>query len=230
LFTFPATPAEKDKSVEKAVETPGPLTFSALKPVEAKLPGPSTFRTKTLEETVQLATNELEGQVKEFHKQSAKISAVDRKLVENGTIISKLMDETLQNEAKQKEIEQNLVFVENQQNELSQLLRELEQQLDKVYDPLKQSTVDMERERVYEKGENLAVELSSLSVRVSSLVKEMNSSRINDESDFGIAIKILNNHLDSLLWADRSLSELESSLNMLEKKISTSHADMERLK
>lgn len=44
----------------------------------------STVRTKNLQEIINTWTNELDAQVKEFHKQAAKVNEWDRKLIDNG--------------------------------------------------------------------------------------------------------------------------------------------------
>lgn len=142
------------------------------------------------------------------------------------------MEESIKNEARQKEIEQNLSFVESQQKELGAVLDQLNSQVDKISLPMKQSNVivDQEREKVYESAEKLTKELNEISGDLKGLVNQMNHTKNEaNESDISIICEILNSHLNSLQWAEKSINELGMHLTELEKSSVLISSDQHRL-
>ncbi|KAG0321171.1 FG-nucleoporin nsp1, partial [Dissophora globulifera] len=148
-------------------------------------PTPSALRNKSMDEIVQQWSKQLEEHTKAFREQAKKISEWDGKLFKNGDQISKLYQTTVKTEETQRTIDQNLDYIDAQQQELSGILDLYEEQVQKLFE--KDATtagvnasglrpVDEQREQTYSLAENLNKQLDDMSLNLTSMIEDINQA------------------------------------------------------
>lgn len=151
-------------------------TATAQKPIS--VPTPSTLKNKSMEEILNLWTKELEKQTKDFHQQANQVAKWDQQLIENGNKISQLHDNVTKVEVTQREIDQNLEYINSQQEELNTILDSYEKQIKEVFDEsnLQQpmQPADLQREKAYGLAENLNSQLDDVNKNLNIMVDEIN--------------------------------------------------------
>ncbi|ORZ01947.1 nuclear pore glyco protein p62 [Lobosporangium transversale] len=170
-------------------------------------------------------SKQLDEHTKAFREQAKKISEWDRKLFSNGHQISQLYQMTVDTEATQKTIDQNLDYIDSQQQELSGILDLYEDQVQKMFEKDAATAgvnanglrpVDEQREQTYSLAENLNKQLDDMSLNLTNMIEEINqtSPKADGESNdpVGQIIQILNAHLTSLQWIDDSTTQLQSKV------------------
>ena len=112
-----------------------------------------------------------------------------------------------------KRLEHELDFIKGQQSELEDILRPLEASLSTA------PTADVERERTYQLAETLDAQLTRMSDDLREIIEHLNSANRNqDESDPVVQIgRVLNAHMDSLQWIDRSTGAVAKKLEEVGK-------------
>ena len=126
----------------------------------------------------------------------------------------------------QKEVDQNLEYINAQQEELNQILDGYEKQIRDVFDgsavqqPLQ--LVDVQREKAYGLAETLNAQLDDVSRNLTVMVDEINNmngpqgAEGGDGDDtVGQIVKILNSHLSSLQWIDSASLTLHNKLQQV---------------
>ena len=100
-----------------------------LKPTKIQ-PIPVSIDNKNLDDLILKWSKQLSSTAKLFHTYTDKVKTWDLKLVESGDAITKLNQESIEVQALESKIDQQLRFVENQQDELEKVLDNYEQQTD----------------------------------------------------------------------------------------------------
>lgn len=125
----------------------------------------------------------------------------------------------------QKEVDQNLEYINAQQEELNQILDGYEKQIRDVFDgsavqqPLQ--LVDVQREKAYGLAETLNAQLDDVSRNLTVMVDEINNMNgpqgVESDGDdtVGQIVKILNSHLSSLQWIDSASATLQNKLQQV---------------
>lgn len=151
---------------------------------------------------------------KEFHDQAGVINQADSLLINNADNICRL-NETLQKlTAQQTKIDQQLDFIVYQQNELEKLLEPLENiRIEIAGDPASE-----EREFTYNMVESVNSELSSIGGDLETFIKKLNDNKSNaDSSDPLSSInKVLNAHMDALVYIETQVKLTKATLSQLE--------------
>lgn len=115
---------------------------------------------------------------KQFQAQAAQVARWDRLLVENTARISALYSKTYQAERDAAEVERQLSFVENAQEELEQWLERYERDAAEMSGRLggdgAGSGVDVERERMYRLAERVTGKLDELNGDLGDVIGEIN--------------------------------------------------------
>ncbi|KAL1918902.1 uncharacterized protein VTP21DRAFT_2283 [Calcarisporiella thermophila] len=192
---------------------------------------PSTLKDKSMEEILNRWSAELDSCVREFHKQAVDVAEWDRILIENGSQITKLYNETLQAEATQTQIDQSLEYIESQQRELSNVLDTYERQVHEMFEAGNATTTDgmqradEEREKAYHLAESLNKQLDDMSTNLKNMIDEINRagySRVENEDDpLDQVVKILNAHLTSLNWIDSNAAVLQQKVQEVSRRQET---------
>ncbi|ORX91459.1 hypothetical protein K493DRAFT_227920 [Basidiobolus meristosporus CBS 931.73] len=178
-----------------------------------------------MDEILNKWSSELTQYTKKFHEQAVEVAEWDRVLVENGEKISKLYTETVAAEATQANIDQNLEYIDSQQQELSSILDAYESQVRELLDGgLARGEgvqpADEEREKAYNLAEGLNKQLDDMSKNLATMIDEINQSAVlsgtkeaqDDEDPIAQIVQILNAHLTSLEWIDQNSSSLNAQL------------------
>ncbi|KAJ3120326.1 FG-nucleoporin nsp1 [Nowakowskiella sp. JEL0407] len=140
----------------------------------------------------------------------------------------------------QKSIDQSLEFVEGQQSELEGLLGQLENQIRDVFDggdgkePIRVTPADVEREKTYNMSVQINGQLDEMGVQLSQMISEINYAQASNSSGVSSGangslgegqggegntitqiVRILDQHLASLQWLDKSSAELGERVKAL---------------
>ncbi|KAI7894248.1 Nsp1-like C-terminal region-domain-containing protein [Mucor mucedo] len=183
-----------------------------------------------MEDILNLWTKELEKQTKDFHKQANQVAKWDQQLIENGNKITSLHENVTKVEVTQREIDQNLEYINTQQEELNAILDTYEKQIMEVFDEsnLQQpmQPADVQRERAYGMAESLNAQLDDVNRNLNVMVEEINkmgssqqlsTTDENDDDVVGQIVQILNSHLSSLQWIDTHSIDLQNKIQEVSK-------------
>ncbi|KAL2915217.1 FG-nucleoporin nsp1 [Polyrhizophydium stewartii] len=230
----------------KATTASGSLSVPAPTAPPPTVGGIPLLKNKTLEEILNKWSTDLESYTQEFRSQATELQKWDRTILENGATISRLYEELQSTESLQREIDQNLEYIEAQQNELDSTLDSYHAQIKALFQSEAQSThlrttpADEERERAYTLAENLNKQLDEMSQQLSVIIDDMNASRSGgtsgvagdvmpatvtagkpvapeDDNPIGAIVRILNEHLTSLEWIDKTSNDLASRIVELKR-------------
>ncbi|KAJ3270752.1 hypothetical protein HDV01_007444 [Terramyces sp. JEL0728] len=224
--TVPATTTSTASATNPAATT------TATKPAEAApvVGSVSNLKNKSLEDIINKWTSDLDTHTREFRRQAIQIQTWDHALVKNGTMITKLYNELQETENIEKEISQNLEFIDSQQKELDSNLDAFSQQIQNLVaqennnanSKFRNTTpADQDREKAYTLAEHLNTKLDEMTVSLGSVISELNTSRqpkqALEDSPLSSIIQILNSHLTSLEWIEKSNQELEVKVEQLKR-------------
>ncbi|KAH9244686.1 hypothetical protein BASA81_017896 [Batrachochytrium salamandrivorans] len=186
------------------------------------------LKNKTLEDILNKWTSDLEVYTQEFRSQATELQKWDRTILENGAT----------------EIDQNLEYIEAQQNELEATLDSYQAQVlalsqsDAQATQFRSSPADNEREKAYTLAENLNKQLDDMSLQLTVIIDDMNASRNaassggtsggggavgskpvapEDDNPISAIVHILNDHLASLEWIDKTSNDLASRVVELKR-------------
>ncbi|ODV68377.1 hypothetical protein HYPBUDRAFT_105482 [Hyphopichia burtonii NRRL Y-1933] len=200
-FSFGAKPEEKkdDKPVsfgakpeEKKDDKPAPNKQEPnLKPTQIQ-PKPVSIDNMNMDDLILKWSRQLTTGSNIFQEYTERVKEWDQELVNSGEEITHLNQETLEAELLQKKIDQHLLFVENQQDELDQVLDNYEQQADILLNNIELnsdvtnsskdmssanglSVTDKLREKAYHNAELLDERLDTLGDNLTTLINEINS-------------------------------------------------------
>jgi len=165
---------------------------------------------RQMEEAINKWTVELEEQEKVFLNQATQVNAWDRMLFENGDKIVALNDEVEKVKVEQTRLEHELDFIKGLQSELEDVLKPLEASVADV-----PAAVDQERQRTYQKAEQLDAQLQRMSEDLKEIIEHINAQNRSqeDSSDPVVQIeRVLNAHMDSLQWVDQSMAQVQKKL------------------
>ncbi|KAF8930160.1 FG-nucleoporin nsp1 [Dissophora ornata] len=222
-FTLNAAPTTAPAGISGIGLTTRPQDNASSK--AAVPPTPSALRNKSMDEILLQWSKQLDEHTKAFRTQAEKISQWDRKLFSNGHQISQLYQMTVETEGTQKTIDQNLDYIDSQQQELSGILDLYEDQVQKLFE--KDATtagvnanglrpVDEQREQTYSLAENLNKQLDDMSLNLTSMIEEINQTAPKGDGEssdpIGQIVQILNAHLTSLQWIDDTTTSLQSKV------------------
>lgn len=198
-FSFGAKPEDKAKKDETKPEEKKELqpdkNAPTLKPTLLE-PVAVSLDNKTLEDLIMMWSKQLTKTKGIFDTYTGKVKTWDQQLTNSAEEISKLHKDSSEVETLQKRIDQQLLFVESQQDELDQILDSYELQADVLLASIdlngatgtSQALVtqdsnnstglnvtDKLREKAYHNAELLDERLDSLGENLSSLVSEINN-------------------------------------------------------
>lgn len=183
------------------------------------------MRNKSMDEILHQWSKQLDEHTKAFREQAKKVSDWDRKLFANGHQISQLYQMTVETEKTQETIDQNLDYIDSQQQELSKILDMYEDQVQKMFEKDAATAgvnanglrpVDEQREQTYSLAENLNKQLDDMSLNLTSMIEEINQTSTKSEGESGDPVnqivQILDSHLASLQWIEDSTISLQSKV------------------
>ena len=190
----------------------------------ASVPG-TTMTYRQLEESINKWTIELEEQEKIFLNQATQVNSWDRMIFENGEAIVNLNEDVEKVKADQTRLEHELDFIKGLQSELEDVLKPLEASVaasssTATTGSLSSSGVhvtagiDTERERVYQKAEQMDAQLQRMSEDLKEIIVHINAqNRAQDDSNDPVVQigRVLNAHMDSLQWVDQSMVQVSIS-------------------
>lgn len=174
---------------------------------------------------------------KTFQNLAKRVSAWDRQLVENSNKMSNLYGRTFQAERDTSEVERQLTNVEHQQTEIEHFLDKYEAEVDQMMTNMGVGEdaiggVDAERERTYKMAENCSSRLGELSMSLTDMVEEINSTsgqlsdKKGNENDKGDPLRqivgVLNRHL-------AQLQTIGTGAQVLQEKVGAAQKDVRNL-
>lgn len=117
----------------------------------------------------------------QFVRQADEIKKWDQLLVENGEKISKLFNDTIEEEKKQTRVETQLTYLENEQNELSDVLDHYEGQINELFEGQMggmegMQPADQEREKAYHLAQKLNDHLEQMGKDLGGMIEEINQA------------------------------------------------------
>lgn len=254
-FSFGAKPAEKkddppagantgtaasqtscDKKEVKTDSKDAPI----MKPTQIE-PIPVSLDNKTMDDLIVKWSKQLTKTTGIFETYTSKVQVWDQQLATSADEIARLHRDASEVETLQQKIDQQLMFVETQQDELDKILDNYEQQADLLLTNIDLNNADYSsgsqvnansnttglnvtdklREKAYHNAELLDERLDGLEDNLSTLVEEINSVsdvfnksvlRIEGAEPIEEIVKLLNVHLENLKY-------IESTKDVLEEKV-----------
>jgi len=207
----------------------------------ASAPG-TTMSYRQLEESINKWTIELEEQEKIFLNQATQVNSWDRMIFENGESIVNLNEDVEKVKADQTRLEHELDFIKGLQTELEDVLKPLEASVAPSSSTTAASLnssgmnvtagIDNERERVYQKAEQIDAQLQRMSEDLKEIIVHINAqNRAQDDSNDPIVQigRVLNAHMDSLQWVDQSMVQVQKKLDEVTKVQELRKKESERI-
>lgn len=221
-FAFGATKTEDKKDGPAVADTTSKPTFGASTlGANAAAPAPPSLKNKTMEDIINKWSADLDKYSQDFQKQARQIADWDKSLLTSGDQISRLYSATVEAEQQSGKVDQALNYIENQQDELSQLLDSYESQVRDITTEVGVTQpADQEREQAYGQAERLVSELNGMGKNLSQMVSELNKSgevmsRLKEDDPLSSIVKILNSQLQSLNWIDENATKLNEKVDQL---------------
>lgn len=117
----------------------------------------------------------------QFLRQAEEIKKWDQLLIENGDKISKLYNDTIEEEKKQNRVETQLMYLENEQNELSEVLDHYERLVKELFEGQMgglegMQPADQEREKTYIMAQRLNDHLEQMGKDLGGMIDEINKA------------------------------------------------------
>ncbi|KAI0959992.1 hypothetical protein AcW1_004649 [Taiwanofungus camphoratus] len=235
LPTFSLGSSTAPKDADKSA----PSTSTAAAPSSSiAVPPPSMLRGKTIEEIVNKWSTELEAHVREFNKFAGEVAVWDRALIENGNNLAALYAHVLAAEQEQNDIDQSLDHIEQQQKDLAATLEAYEKSTDEILGgqgsnlrALDTGPADTERDKNYMLATELHGHLDDLSGSLTQMIDAVNALSLpsvgsangmpqdGGEDAMSQIAQILNSHLESLMWIDGAVREVEGKITDVEKRV-----------
>jgi nuclear pore complex protein Nup62 len=207
------------------------------------VPVPSLLKGMTLEDICNRWSADLDERVRDFTNLAAEVKAWDSVLIQNGEEISKLYNGLSALDPVANTISESLDYVESQQKEMASVLDSYEAQLDELLAGRNSNSMILgssghqgsamsEREKAYQLAETLNNQLDDLSTSLTSLINEVNSlsssagisshsgdNRSEAQDPVSAIAAILNAHLSSLSWIEKTSDTLNEQVNELEGRV-----------
>ena len=232
--------------VQTAIGVTAPVSLSTATTTTASsaavAPG-STMSYRQLEEAINKWTIELEEQEKIFLNQATQVNAWDRMIFENGETIVTLNEDVEKVKADQTRLEHELDFIKGLQSELEDVLKPLESSVSASTSATPSGSlsgsglqvtagIDTERERTYQKAEQIDAQLQRMSEDLKEIIEHINvQNRAQDDSNDPIVQigRVLNAHMDSLQWVDQSMGQVQKKLEEVTKRQELQKKETERI-
>jgi len=141
-----------------------------------------------------------------FMRQANQVNQWDKLLMSNAEQVLDLNNEVEKVRADQQRLNHDLDFISSQQQELEDMLQPLEEKIKSAGVSLNNQYSDNEREKTYSLAEHIDGQLQQMSGDVTEVIEHLNSvnSSNQDENNPMYQIsKILNMHMDALVWIDQ---------------------------
>ncbi|XP_070554864.1 nuclear pore glycoprotein p62-like isoform X2 [Ptychodera flava] len=191
----------------------------------------TTMNYRQLEEAINKWTVDLEDQEKVFLIQATQVNAWDRLLIDNGEKIKTLHTDVEKVKVDQQRLEHELDFILSQQRELDDILKPLEEAIKSQQGSVYAQHADLEREDTYQTAENIDSQLKRMSQDLREIIEHVNNVNLtSQDADDPIQqiSKILNAHMDSLLWVDQSTAMLQRKVDEITKQNDVIRKQQER--
>ncbi|CAD6573700.1 MAG: FG-nucleoporin nsp1 [Cyphobasidiales sp. Tagirdzhanova-0007] len=228
--------------------TSNSLSLGPASQSKISVPVPSLLKGMTLEDIINRWSSDLDERVREFTNLASEIKAWDSVLISNGDEISRLCNSLQALDPVSTTISESLDYVENEQKHMGSVLDEYESQLDEILvgrngqnglgkgltgGLVRQpANANFEREKTYQLAESLNNQLDDLSRSLTSLINEVNSlssssglvpsdfsSSAGQQDPVSAIAAILNAHLSSLSWIEKTGDMLAGQVEELEAKM-----------
>ncbi|KAL3207815.1 hypothetical protein MRX96_039460 [Rhipicephalus microplus] len=166
----------------------------------------STMHYRLLEESVNQWKLELEELERNFIDQATQVNAWDRSLLSSAERVGQLS---------------------SLQGELERLLAPLEAAMKQAPALSVQQHADLEREHTYHMAENINSQLNSVSRDIKDIVEQLNAANAFTAQDKPLQqiSKVLNSHMDALMWVQHNSGVLQQKLQELERACQQQRAD-----
>ncbi|ESO99583.1 hypothetical protein LOTGIDRAFT_141872 [Lottia gigantea] len=161
---------------------------------------------RQLEDSINKWTTELSEQEKIFLQQATQVNAWDRLVMENGEKVSALSQDVEKVKTDQQKLDHELDFIHSQQKELEEMLEPLEKSLEQLPPISFQQHADLQREHTYQMAESIDAQMKRMGQDLKETIERLNAtnSKTDPHDPVQQITKILNAHMDSLLWIDRN--------------------------
>ncbi|KAK7099218.1 nuclear pore glycoprotein p62-like [Littorina saxatilis] len=185
---------------------------------------------KQLEEETNKWMSELEEQERNFLLQATQVNAWDRLVIENGEKTVQLNSDLERVKLEQQKLDHELDFVHSQQRELAEMLTPLDAALEAMPAISYQQHADLEREHTYQLAESLDAQLKRMGQDLKEIIDRLNSGNTKPDPEDPVQqiTKILNAHMDSLMWVDRQTGNLNRRVEDLSKVMESEKKEQER--
>lgn len=124
----------------------------------------------------------------------------------------------------QKQLENELKFIEAQHTELEECIAPLQKELEKV------PHGDEDKAHTYQLAENLDTQLRQMSEDLKEVIEHLNEvNKLQNPNDPIVQIgRILNAHMNSLQWIESSTTQINSKLDDINRMYDTLRRNTER--
>lgn len=143
----------------------------------------------------------------DFHEQAQNINAWDSILINNANKLTTISEKMEQLKSDHTRINNQIDFIESQQNELEELIKPLEDEKSKMLD----TVVVSEKEKFYHLMETVNNDLQGVAADIQTVIEQFNAANsIKDMNDPLASIgKILNTHMTLLKHIDDQISSID---------------------
>lgn len=145
-------------------------------------------------------------------RQSNQVNQWDKLLLNNAEQIIDLNNEVEKVRADQQRLNHDLDFISSQQQELEDMLQPLEEKIKSAGVQLNNQYSDNEREKTYSLAEHIDGQLQQMSGDITEVIEHLNSvnsSNKDENNPMHQISKILNMHMDALVWVDQHSTVLQ---------------------
>ncbi|OQR94030.1 nuclear pore glycoprotein [Thraustotheca clavata] len=193
-------------------------------PTTAQEQPPAEYLGKTVEDIINMWSEQLENHAMAFTNEAVRVSHWDTELMENQKKLGDLAIDVRRLQMAQKELNANLDTISAYQMELDSTLENLESSVDKLFESHRQipDTADIEREQGLQLSVDIDNQLNMMSTALKETIDRLNASQSQqDDSDNPMAqiLKVLNVHHNSLVWIDGNATKLASDMADIAKKL-----------
>jgi len=161
-------------------------------------------------------------------QQAHKIAEWDLELNKNQAKLIKLKEFLDSTNFSQDELDRKLELIREKQNDVSVVLKEIEDGLEKIETEVNVNEIgkaDNDRKKGYQLAEDINSQIDVMQGTLEDLVTSLNEKRSissgQDEKPEGKIMAILNDHLITLQWIDQATLDLDAKVKEIEKTYKT---------
>ena len=239
---FGSTPAASTATPSTTTTTPAAqstTTTAATDKPKMIEPPPIEYQSLTIEQILNRFQSELETDAIAFLNEAQRVSHYDGTLRDTQSSLSELTNMVSRSMLHQSEVDTQLQGIGSYQNELSNTLDLLEQNVDELFAAQSNMNVedaDIEREKSYERAIEVDGNLDRMNVVLTNVVNDLNAAQERvwssssssagqegkDSEEVGKIIGVFNAHHETLAYLEGKVRDVEADMAMISQVLAKS--------